>query len=184
MQSGDLDISLYSFKQERDAFVVFGKEPVFTSEYGFAVRADSNINIEKIDDLANFRVGHLAGLSHTPEISKIIKQKRLEGQLSVGGSIDAMFAQLLSSTPRFDIMPNSKQTFYWRAKSLGIADKIKVLDFTADYKDYFVAVSKNTKNISDISGFLADVDKCIINMRINGDYNLLLKKYSLEGLIK
>jgi hypothetical protein len=35
-----------------------------------------------------------------------------------------MFAQLLSSTPRFDIMANSKQTFYWRTKNLGIAHKI------------------------------------------------------------
>lgn len=184
MQNGELDISLYSFKQQREEFLVYGKVPVFTAEYGFAVRADSEIDIQKTEDLADFRVGHLAGLSHTPEISKVIEQKRLNGELSEGNSIDAMFAQLLSSTPRFDIMPNSKQTFYWRANSLGIADKIKVLDFTADYKEYFVTVSKNTKNISDISSFLADVDTCITNMRNNGEYNLLLKKYHLEGLIQ
>jgi polar amino acid transport system substrate-binding protein len=184
MQSGELDISLYSFKKDREEFVVYGKVPVFTTEYGFAVRADSNIDIQKIEDLGNLTIGHLAGLSHTPEISTIIEQKRLNGQLSIGNSIDAMFAQLLSSTPRFEIMPNSKQTFYWRATSLGITDKIRVLNFTADYKDYFVTVSRNSRNISDIAVFLADVDKCIINMRDSGEYNQLLKKYHLEGLIQ
>jgi ABC-type amino acid transport substrate-binding protein len=184
MQSGELDISLYSFKKEREEFVVYGKVPVFTTEYGFAVRADSDIDIQKIEELKNLTIGHLAGLSHTPEISTIIEQKRINGQLTEGNSIDAMFAQLLSSTPRFDIMPNSKQTFYWRATSLGISDKIRVLDFTADYKEYFVTVSKNTQNISDISGFLIDVDKCLVNMRDNGNYNLLLKKYHLDGLIQ
>lgn len=184
MQNGELDISLYSFKMEREEFVVYGKVPVFTTEYGFAVRADSNIDIQKIEDLSNLTIGHLAGLSHTPEISTIIEQKRINGQLSEGNSIDVMFAQLLSSTPRFQIMPNSKETFYWRATSLGITDKIRVLDFTADFKEYFVTVSKNTQNISDISGFLADIDKCIINMHQNGTYNLLLKKYHLDGLIQ
>jgi hypothetical protein len=64
-----------------------------------------------------------------------------------------MFAQLLSSTPRFDIMANSKQTFYWLANSLGIANKIKVLHFTKDFKKYFITVSKNTQNITHISEF-------------------------------
>lgn len=184
MKSGELDISLYSFKKEREEFVVYGKVPIFTTEYGFAVRADSNIDIQKIEDLERFTIGHLAGLSHTPEILEIIEKKRLNGQLSEGNSIDAMFAQLLSSTPRFEIMPNSKQTFFWRSKSLGIADKIKVLNFTADYRKYFVTVSKKTQNISDISGFLDDIDKCIVTMHNSGEYNLLLKKYNLDGLIR
>jgi polar amino acid transport system substrate-binding protein len=182
MQSGELDISLYSLKKEREEFVVYSKVPVFTSEYGFAVRADSNIEIRKIEDLKKLTIGHLAGLSHTPEISKIIEKKRLNGQLSEGQSIDAMFAQLLSSTPRFDIMPNSKQTFLWRAKSLGVADKVKVLDFTVAYKDYFVTVSKNSKNISDISSFLADLDQCITQMHDDGRYVAILRKYGLERL--
>lgn len=183
MQSGKLDISLYSFKKEREAFIVYGKVPVFTTEYGFAVRADSDIDIQKIEELEDLTIGHLAGLSHTPEIATIIEKKRLNGQLSEGNSIDAMFAQLLSSTPRFDIMPNSKQTFYWRAARLGIADQIKVLDFTVEYREYFVTVSKKTQNISDIADFLADVDQCIVTMHDNGNYNRLLKKYHLAGLI-
>jgi len=182
MQSGELDISLYSYKKEREAFVVYGKVPIFTTEYGFAMRADSDINIEKLEDLQPLMVGHLAGLTHTPELLAIIEQKRLVGEISEGHSIDAMFAQLLSSTPRFDIMPNTKQTFYWRAKSLGVSDKIKVSDFTVAQKDYFVSVSKSTTNISDISSFLNNFDNCITQMHVDGRYAALLRKYGLERL--
>ncbi|MGK0305596.1 MAG: hypothetical protein ACI8UG_001344 [Gammaproteobacteria bacterium] len=82
-----------------------------------------------------------------------------------------MFAQLLSSTPKFDVMANSKQTFYWFANCLGIANKITVLHFTKDLKKYFITVSKNTQNITHISEFLDHVDECILNMHVNGDYN-------------
>jgi polar amino acid transport system substrate-binding protein len=182
MQSGELDISLYSYKKEREAFVVYSKEPIFTTEYGFAIRADSEIKIEKLEDLQPLVIGHLAGLTHTPELLKIVEQKRLTGEISLGHSIDAMFAQLLSTTPRFDIMPNTKQTFYWRAKKLGVSDKIKVPDFTVAYKKYFVTVSKMTKNIADIAGFLADLDQCIIEMHQDGRYKAILNKYGLGNL--
>lgn len=182
MQSGELDISLYSYKKEREAFVVYSKVPIFTTEYGFAMRADSNIKIEKLDDLQPLVIGHLAGLTHTPEVLEIIEKKRLKGEVSEGHSIDAMFMQLLSTTPRFDVMPNSKQTFLWRAKSLGLSDKIKISDFTLAIKEYFVTVSKSTKNISDISGFLGNLDRCITDMQQDGRYTQILKKYGLEDL--
>ena len=123
----------------------------------------------------------MAGLTHTPKLLAMLERKRLSGEISEGHSIDAMFAQLLSSTPRFDIMPNTKQTFYWRAKSLGVSDKIKVPSFTVAYKDYFVTVSKNSKNISDIASFLAELDQCITQMHNDGRYAAILKKYGLEN---
>ncbi|WP_293747828.1 ABC transporter substrate-binding protein [uncultured Paraglaciecola sp.] len=182
MQSGELDISLYSYKKEREAFVVYGKVPIFTTEYGFAMRADSKVDIHKIEDLHPLIIGHLAGLTYTPELLALIDKKRLVGEISEGHSIDAMFAQLLSSNPRFDIMPNSKQTFYWRAKTLGVADKIKVPKFTVSFRDYFVTVSKNSKNITDTTGFLTSLDSCITQMHNDGRYLALLKKYGLENL--
>jgi hypothetical protein len=48
MRSGELDISLYSLKKEREAFVVYLKVPVFTTEYGFAVRSDSKLTLKRL----------------------------------------------------------------------------------------------------------------------------------------
>jgi polar amino acid transport system substrate-binding protein len=177
MQSGQLDISLYSYKKEREEFVIYGKVPIFNSENGFAVRADSNIQINTLVDLRPYIIGHLAGLTHTPELLKIINRKRKLAEVTEGHSIDSMFAQLLSNTPRFDIMPNSKDTFYWRAKTLGVSDKIRVLDYTIANKDYFVTVSKFSKNINDIPLFLDQMDACIRQLHKNGKYLEIAQHY-------
>jgi hypothetical protein len=42
------------------------KVPVFSTEYGFAVRANSNIDFQKIEGLEDLVIGHLVGLSNTP----------------------------------------------------------------------------------------------------------------------
>ncbi|MGS2720746.1 substrate-binding periplasmic protein [Paraglaciecola aestuariivivens] len=183
MQSGQIDLSIYSYKKHREAFLTYAKVPIFETEVGFVVRKDSNISIDSLEDLAPLRMGHLAGLTHTPELLAIINHKRLTGELSEGHHLDAMFAQLLSSTPRFDIMPDSKQTFYWRAKQLNIQDKIKVLPFVAGKKEYFISVSKKSKNINNIEAFLAQFDHCILNMHNNGQYQKLLQKYHLQPVI-
>jgi polar amino acid transport system substrate-binding protein len=177
MQNGQLDISIYSYKKEREKFLVYSDVPIFISEYGFAVRADSDIQIDHLDDLRPYTIGHLAGLSHTPELSEIINQKRPLGMVTDSHTLDSMFAQLLSTTPRIDIMPNTKDTFYWRAKELGVSDKIKVLDFAITTKRYYVTVSKSSKNIDDINGFLAEMDTCITQLHENGKYKEIISRY-------
>ena len=179
MQHGEIDLNIYSYKEYREEFLVYSKVPIFNTEIGLVVRADSDIKIHSLDDLIPLRIGHLAGLTHTPELLAIIEKKRKAGELSEGHSLDAMFAQLLSSTPRFDIMPDSKQTLYWNAKQLGISDQIKVLPFVTGRKDYFITVSKKTKNIDNIEAFLNQFDQCIIQMHEDGRYDRLLKKYNL-----
>ena len=126
MDVGEIDITVYSYKEEREEILHYGKEVLFNSEYGFVVRADSDIKIDKLDDLSPYLMGHLAGLSYTPELKKIIDDKADIGEVVTGYSLKAMFAQLLADIPRFEIMPNSKHTFYWEAKKLGLADKVKV----------------------------------------------------------
>jgi len=177
MQSGEIDISVYSYKKNREASVIYSKQPMFSSEYGFVVREGSNIEINKLSDLSPYVIGHLAGLSHTPEILQIIEQKRLSQQVYDGYHIDDMFKQLLAHKPRFDVMINSKETFYWRAKALGITSKISVLDYQIKRKKYFLTVSKASKNIKDKEKFLNNFDTCIIDLKKQGEYQRILKKY-------
>ena len=51
MKQGILDITVYSYNKSREDFLLYSKEPIFSSEYGFLVRADSNIEINTIDDV-------------------------------------------------------------------------------------------------------------------------------------
>ncbi|MDQ3234557.1 MAG: transporter substrate-binding domain-containing protein [Pseudobdellovibrionaceae bacterium] len=50
MQSGEIDINFFSYKKERETFVIFGKELAFASGYRPVVKKDSRITIRSIAD--------------------------------------------------------------------------------------------------------------------------------------
>lgn len=177
MQNGDIDITVYSYKPEREAFLFFAKEPLFDTEYGFMTRSDSNYIINGLDDLGDLRIGHLAGLSYTPELLKIIEEKLANNDAVVANSMKAVFSQLLAQTPRIDITASAKSTFYWQANLLGVQDKIKVLDYTIKSKQYFITVSKKSSNIAEPMRFLQKMDQCVAEMKSNGEYQTLLSRY-------
>jgi polar amino acid transport system substrate-binding protein len=177
MESGILDITVYSYKKDREKILKYSSEPIFSSEYGFLVKADSKIVIDKVSDVLPYQLGHLAGLTYTPEYMNIINEKMALKEVTTGQSLEAMFNQLLAPQPRFELMADSKATFHWYAQEAGLSDKIKVLDFTLKNKNYFITVSKKSENISDIQAFINDTDHCIKALKQNGDYQTILEKY-------
>lgn len=180
METGELDISVYSYKADRESFAVYGAIPIFISEYGFASKKSDNLIINKLSDINNYTFGHLAGLAHTKELNQLIEQKKAKDEVIVGYDIDAMFGQLLAIPQRFQIMANSKETFLWRARQLKVEEKIKVHDITIKQKPYFVTVSKYSKTIKDPATFLANFDSCILNLHSSGEYQKLQKSYGLK----
>lgn len=179
MKSGELDISVYSYKEDRESFVYYSKEVIFYSNYGFASKKGDNVQIDQLEDVKNYHFGHLAGLAHTEELTEIIQQKKQLNQVSIGHDIDSMFGQLLASPQRFQVMANSLETFSWRAKQLNILDKITLHDFVIKQKAYFVTVSKTSKNIKDPHAFLAEMDNCINDLKTSGKYQDIARKYGL-----
>ena len=180
MEVGEIDVTVYSYKEERNEILYYSKEVLFNSEYGFMVRTDIDIKIDKLDDLSPYVMGHLAGLSYTPELKKIIDDKANIGEVVTGYSLKAMFAQLLSDIPRFEIMADSKHTFYWEAKKLGISDKVKVLDYSIKNKAYYITVSKNSNNIKKPNEFLDKIDACLREIKYNGTYEKILARYGIH----
>jgi len=179
MEAGKLDITVYSYKEKREEILYYAKEPLFNSEYGFMVKADSNIEINSLADLKPYTMGHLAGLTYTPKLKKIIDDKINKNEVVTGYTLKAMFAQLLADIPRFEIMADSKNTFYWEAKKLGVTDKIKVLDYNIKNKTYYITVSKRSKNIKAPKAFLAETDKCLRSIKANGEYQSILARYGI-----
>lgn len=179
MQAGELDISVYSFKKDRESFVHYGSESLFISHYGFVSKKSDQLILEKLEDVKKYTFGHLAGLSHTPELTEILRLKEQKDEVIVGHDIDAMFGQLLATPQRFQIMANSKETFAWRAKQLGIASSVKIHDFTLRKKSYFVTVSRHSKNIKDPIAFLSSVDNCVKSLKASGEYSDLALQYGL-----
>jgi ABC-type amino acid transport substrate-binding protein len=179
MQSGELDISVYSYKKERESYVIYGSEPIFFSNYGFASKKQGNITIKQLDDIKQYQFGHLAGLAHTKELMKIIEDKIPLNQVTVGYSIDAMLKQLIAEPQRFQIMANSMETFLWRSKQLKIENSIQVHDFILKRKAYYVTVSKTSKHIQNPNEFLTQLDTCIRDLKSSGEYSNISQKYGL-----
>jgi ABC-type amino acid transport substrate-binding protein len=179
MEVGEVDITVYSYKEKRKEILYYGKEALFNSEYGFMVRRNSDIKIDKLADLEPYVIGHLAGLSYTPELKKIINNKDEIGEVVTGYSLKAMFSQLLAKTPRFEIMADSKITFHWQAKKLGVADKIKVLDYNIKNKAYYITVSKRSKNIKNPKDFLNKIDICLRDIKQSGEFKAILAHYGI-----
>lgn len=175
MQTGELDLTVYSYKAQREQDVWYGTEPLFITEYGFAVRADSTVEVRQLADLRPLKFGQLAGLSHTPELMRLIEEKRSTHMLVEGYNLDKMFDLMLQDPPRFDIMANSKETFVFAAAERKLTDKIKVLDFTVEYRPYYVTVSKQSKHIPDPRGFIEQVDHCINRLKQTGEYQKMAK---------
>ncbi len=179
MQSGDIDVSIYSYNKNRESFVYYGQEPLFISSYGLASRKSDNITINKLSDITPYVFGDLAGLSHTKELRKIIEAKRTKDEVTTAYDLDAMFGQLLTNPQRFQIMASSKETLKWRSIQLNITEKVTVHDFTIKEKPYFVTVSKFSKNIKEPQIFLKNIDTCIKTLKENNTYAEVAKKYGL-----
>jgi ABC-type amino acid transport substrate-binding protein len=180
MASGELDISVYSYQKERESFVVYGTEPIFFSQYGFASNKKDNITINNLDDVKQYQLGHLAGLAHTQELMKIIEEKKALNQITVGYSIDAMLKQLTATPQRFQILPNSIETLLWRAKQLNIESNIHIHDFILKQKAYYVSVSKASRQITNPKLFLTKIDACIKALKASGEYLKISEKYGLS----
>jgi polar amino acid transport system substrate-binding protein len=177
MEHGLIDLTVYSYRQSREEILYYSTEPIFSSEYGFLVRADSSIAIKKIEDVKPYQIGHLAGLTYTVDYMNIVNEKIKLNQVSIGHSLESMFLQLLAPTPRFEIMADSKSTFNWFAHKKGVSDKVKVLDYTLKNKDYFITISKRSKNIENPLKLLNETDACIQKLKQDGSYKAILTKY-------
>ncbi|WP_303452827.1 ABC transporter substrate-binding protein [Colwellia sp. 1_MG-2023] len=179
MASGELDISVYSYQKAREDFIIYGTEPIFYSQYGFASNRQDNVKINNLDDIKQYQIGHLAGLAHTQDLMKIIEEKKQLDQVTIGYSIDAMLKQLIASPQRFQILPNSIETLSWRAKQLHIENNIRIHNFILKQKAYYVTVSKASEKITEPSIFLNKMDSCIKTLKASGNYLKIIEKYGL-----
>jgi len=181
MEKGEIDVTVYSYIKERERFLHYAKEPIFTADYVFMVRASSDIVINSLDDLAPYRIGYLSGLSYTPELLKIIKNKVSRNEAVKEFSLRSMFSQLLAPIPRFDIIADARDTFYWRAKKLGVSDKIKILNYQIKSKSYYITVSKQSKNITNAADFINNMDSCLQGLKQSGEYQSILANYGIQS---
>ncbi len=180
MKTGKIDLCVYSYKKEREKYLHYSKEPLFSSQYRFLVKSDSDIRIQSLKDLNTLIFGHLNGLTYTPELLQIIEEKEKKGTVSHSNSLESLILQLTANPKRFDITANSMETFLWKAKQMNVLDKVKVLDFDIKTKNYYITISQKSKSIHDKKNFMEQIDKRIRQMKSDGRYSEILLKYGIQ----
>lgn len=175
LEDGKIDIAVFSYKKDREAFLIYGKEPIFSSGYSPFVLASGNIRISSIKDFDNLRIGHLAGLKYSESFLKYIESRKDIVVTTVG---DSCLKMLLSGI--IDVFVDTKDTVLWRAKQMNVSDKIRVSGFEIQSSDYFVTVSKKSAVINDGEDLLKRIDRCLKAAKSDGRYAKIFDKYGIR----
>ncbi|WP_167496412.1 ABC transporter substrate-binding protein [Desulfopila sp. IMCC35006] len=179
LQSGEIDIALFSHKADRDSFVLYGRESLFSSGYRPVIRSETDIRIDSLDDFDALRLGHLAGLKYSPSFLEYIDRRQKAGSLITTTTGDSALRMLLEGI--IDVFVDTQDTVLWRAKKMGVLNRIKIVDYDIKSSDYFMAVAKKTKRIQAPQEFLDTFDRCLAEMKKNGEYTDIAKKYTIQA---
>ena len=177
LEKGELDIALFSYRKSREDLVYFGQEPLFVSGYRPVVRAGSHIRVQSLSDFDALKIGHLAGLKYSKDFYSYIEKRRDAGTLVTSITGDSCMRMLIEGM--IDIFVDTENTVKWRAKQMGVTDKIQILPYDIRTREYFVTLSKTTPRIADKVEFLKQLDNCLRTIKTNGKYREIAARYGL-----
>lgn len=175
MQSGELDVAIYSRKQEREAFLHYGDEALFTEVYRPVVRSGSGIEIRTLADFDRLRLGHQAGLVYSEAFHRYVEARQRARTLDITTANESNIRKLAAGL--IDVFVNIESTVLWDARRIDLASNIKVIDFDIQRADYFVALSRASSRIGDKVAFVASVDQCIRELKNDGRYDSIFARY-------
>ncbi len=178
LRSGLLDGHVFSYREDREVFLDYGEEPLFHDAYHPIVVAGSAIEIRSIEEFEPWRLGHLKGLRYSEEYLAYVQERRAAGRLVEVEENQELFDLLFRG--EIDVFVNLTSTTTWLSRQLGFRERIVILPFAVKSSDYFFAVSKRTRRISDPATFLTRLDRCLIDKREDGSYQDLVEEYGLD----
>jgi len=178
MKNGKMDISIFSFKHSRTAFLIYSQEALFRDTYVPFVRKDSAIEIDRISDFDGLRLGHLNGLRYSREYFDYIQQRQAAKTLDVTVDSKANIKKLVNG--RIDIFVNTLASTNYHAHEMGLREKIRNLDYSVRSGEYFITLSKKAKTITDKNAFLATFDECVRQLKAGPRYGEIAARYGLN----
>jgi ABC-type amino acid transport substrate-binding protein len=181
LEEGRIDVNVMSFGEDREAYVVYGREPIFTSSYRPFVLAHRDIEVGSMSDLDPLRLGHLAGLHVSPEYQEYLESRRRRGGLTTTTTQESLIRMLLAE--RIDVFVLPLESLAWRLKEMDLEDRLKVLDLDLRSSPYYVTVSKASPRISRAREFLDAMDRCITESKRTGAHSEVLEGYGVRSVV-
>ena len=177
LQSGVLDGHVMSRTAERERYVEFGKEPLFHDSYHPVVRRGSGLRVTSLRDLDRLRLGHLAGVRYSPEYLDYVRARSGAGTLVEATSNEEILRLLLDG--EIDVFVSLASSTRWLAARSNARDKIEVLPLEIKTSDYYLALSRTSRRVSQRAKVLAAFDACVAGLKSDGRYQRLLERYDL-----
>ena len=177
LEEGRIDVNVMSFSKEREAYAVYGREPIFTSSYRPIVRAESKPEIESLADLDQLRLGHLAGLQVSPEYQAYLEQRRRRASLTTTTTQESLIKMLIAG--RIDVFVLPRESLAWALEEMSLGDRITALDLDIRSSPYYVTVSKASARIPDAREFLDAMDRCIAAAKRSGVHGEVFERYGV-----
>ena len=175
-KNGDLDINVMSKRRLRKDFAHYSEKPIFTAKMTpFSLR-QNRLKISKTSDLNNYRLGHKVGLRYSKEFLAYINRRLDRRTIEVVNSQIQNLKMLIAG--RIDVFVGETKEIYWLANQLGIKHLLKQHDYTIKESNYYLTISKKSKNIKFPLPLLKDFNSCHQRMIVNGELEQLRKKYS------
>jgi polar amino acid transport system substrate-binding protein len=177
LEEGRIDVNVMSYSADREAYAVYGREPIFTSSYRPFVRADRDLEIASLSDLDPLRLGHLAGLEVSPEYQDYLESRRRGGSLTTTTTQESLIRMLLAD--RIDVFVLPRESLAWRLQEMGLSERIRALDLDVRSSPYFVTVSIASPRIAEPAAFLGTIDTCIAEAKRSGAHEEILERYGV-----
>jgi polar amino acid transport system substrate-binding protein len=177
IQQGLLDINFFSYKKEREDFVLFSAEPAFRTGYRPIVLKGSGVSIKQLSDFDRYRLGHTIGLRYSNDFHEYIKQRKQKRTLDETGTVESNLKKLLAK--RIDIFVADYSSLLYLADKSRVRDQIEVVDYEVQEADYFLALSKKSPRVADKKAFTVEFDRCLKELKANGSYCTIFARYGL-----
>ncbi len=178
MKSGEVDLCVYSRKKERENYVWFGREPLFSVDYRTAVRADSNLSFHSLEDLEPYRIGRTRGIAYIPEIASFLDRPGVASRTSMTKHLNAQVLMLVAG--RIDALIEATSAVGWKAAENRVAHRIAFTRPALSTKPYYLTVSKDSKTLVDGPKFLATFDTWLKGFKNTPDYSAPARSYALQ----
>jgi hypothetical protein len=180
-ERGNLDIVVYSKNEKREKFLHYNTEPLFNVSYRPFVKTESkDITISKVSDLDKYTIGHIDGISLNKELREYLKS-RDKSLPSVDTSEKQLFNIRKIIKGRFQVGIENYHSAMWVAHKMKLSDQIKALPFEFFRKNYYLTVSKKSKNISEPKKFLKSFDSCLIELKKTSTFTKMLSRYGFSS---
>jgi len=180
LEKGRIDVNVMSHSAEREAYAMYGREPIFTSTYRPFVLADRDIHADSLSALDPLRLGDLAGLEVSPEYGEYLESRRRRGTLTTTTTQESLIRMLLAG--RIDVFVLPRESLAWTLKEGGLEDRIKALDLDVRSNTYFVTVSRASTHVPEPRAFLDAFDRCIAEAKRSGAHREILEKYGVTAV--